>query len=399
MSRLLILGASTLQLPAILKAKEMGHYVAVADYNPQAIGILFADEFFPASTIDIEAICQVAKTFHPDGIMTLATDMPMRSLAAVAEKFGLPGISVQTALRCTDKGEMIRAFKADGVASPWYHIVENESVLKSIISELSFPCIIKPTDNAGSRGVILVHAVEELSRAYRYSREQSRHGTVIIEEYMQGPEVSVEVMTVDGIPHILAVTDKLTTGAPYFVEMGHSQPSRLSKTTIDTIKDLAVKAIRSVGINMGPAHVEMIVTAQGPKMVELGARMGGDCITTHLVPLSTGIDMVKATIDISLGLYPDIEPKFEQGSAIRYFQVCPGKIYSIEGINAARKIAGICDIICTKKIGDLVTDIHSSIDRMGCVIAQRGDAAAAIEACEQVMKQIKIEIYEEKSGK
>ena len=204
---------------------------------------------------------------------------------------------------------------------------------------------------------------------------------------MQGPEVSVEVMTVDGIPHILAVTDKLTTGAPYFVEMGHSQPSRLSKTTIDTIKDLAVKAIRSVGINMGPAHVEMIVTAQGPKMVELGARMGGDCITTHLVPLSTGIDMVKATIDISLGLYPDIEPKFEQGSAIRYFQVCPGKIYSIEGINAARKIAGICDIICTKKIGDLVTDIHSSIDRMGCVIAQRGDAAAAIEACEQAMKQ------------
>ena len=119
MSRLLILGASTLQLPAILKAKEMGHYVAVADYNPQAIGILFADEFFPASTIDIEAICQVAETFHPDGIMTLATDMPMRSLAAVAEKFGLPGISVQTALRCTDKGEMIRAFKADGVASPW----------------------------------------------------------------------------------------------------------------------------------------------------------------------------------------------------------------------------------------------------------------------------------------
>ena len=116
MSRLLILGASTLQLPAILKAKEMGHYVAVADYNPQAIGILFADEFFPASTIDIEAICQVAETFHPDGIMTLATDMPMRSLAAVAEKFGLPGISVQTALRCTDKGEMIRAFKADGVA-------------------------------------------------------------------------------------------------------------------------------------------------------------------------------------------------------------------------------------------------------------------------------------------
>lgn len=80
-------------------------------------------------------------------------------------------------------------------------------------------------------------------------------------------------------------------------------------------------------------------------------------------------------------------------------QVCPGKIYSIEGINAARKIAGICDIICTKKIGDLVTDIHSSIDRMGCVIAQRGDAAAAIEACEQAMKQIKIEIYEEKSGK
>ena len=390
MKRLLIIGASILQLPAIKKAKELGHYVAVADYNPNAVGIEYADEFFNASTIDIEAICNVAEEFKPDGIMTLATDMPMRSIAAATTLLGLPGISMDTAIKSTDKGEMIKAFKEHKVESPWYYIIEQESQLQEVIPVIEYPCILKPTDNAGSRGVKLVNSETELVEAYQYSLSQSRGGWVILEEYMNGPEVSVEIMVVDGKPHVLQVTDKLTTGAPYFVEMGHNQPSMLSEEDILKIKDLACRAVMSVGINCGPSHVEIMLTPSGPKMVELGARMGGDCITTHLVPLSTGIDMIKATIDVSLGLEPDIKPTLSKGSAIRFFDAACGVISSINGVDDALSVYGIHEISFTKSIGDLITDIHSSLDRCGFVIAQCDNVSKAIEACENAKQMIKI---------
>lgn len=392
MKKLLIIGASILQLPAIKKAKELGHYVAVADFNPNAVGIPFADKFYNASTIDIDAICEVAKDFHPDGIMTLATDMPMRSIAAATSLLGLPGISMDTAIKSTDKGEMIKAFKEHGVESPWFYIIEKEKQLQEVMPCIEYPCILKPTDNAGSRGVMMVNSEAELMEAYQYSVSQSRGGWVILEEYMTGPEVSVEVMVVDGEPHVLQVTDKLTTGAPYFVEMGHNQPSMLPTNDVERIKDLACRAVKSVGINCGPSHVEIKLTPSGPKMVELGARMGGDCITTHLVPLSTGVDMIKATIDVSLGLTPNITPTLQKGSAIRFLDAPNGIIKVIEGVEKAQNIDGVQEVSLTKAIGEEVTDIHSSLDRCGFVIAQCDSANDAIEVCEKAKKEIQITI-------
>jgi len=126
MGKLLIIGASVLQLPAIRKAKEKGFYVGVVDYNPNAVGVAYADEFFNVSTIDVEGVVEVAKQFRPDGIMTLATDMPMRSIAAACKACGLPGIDYETAVKATDKAEMIKAFAAHGVEHPWYYIVSDE---------------------------------------------------------------------------------------------------------------------------------------------------------------------------------------------------------------------------------------------------------------------------------
>ena len=392
MSRLLIIGASILQLPAIKKAKELGHVVAVADYNPDAIGISYADKYYNASTIDIPAICDVAEDFRPDGIMTLATDMPMRSIAAATTLLGLPGISMDTAIKATDKWEMIKAFKRHGVESPWFYVVENENGWNVIKQQITCPCVLKPTDNAGSGGVILVETIEKLDEAYLYSKQQSREGKIIVEEYMRGDEISVEVIVCQGEVHILAVTDKLTTGAPYFVEMGHTQPSCLSKVDLLKIKDLTVRAVKAVGIEEGPAHVEIMLTDQGPKMIELGARMGGDNITTHLVPLSTGINMVEATIDVALGAKPDIEPKLHCCSAIRYFKVPCGVIKSIKGIEKAKIIPGIREITFTKSIGESVTPIHCSNDRVGFVIAQAETIESVTKVCEEAMKRIVIEI-------
>ena len=388
----MIIGASVLQLPAIQKAKKMGLHVAVVDFNPQAIGIPYADKYYNASTMDEDAVLAAAEDYQPDGIMTLATDMPMRGVAKVAEKLGLPGISYDTAVKATDKFEMIKAFKAHDVASPWFFTVDYLDELKALESQLSYPCVMKPTDNAGSHGVVLAKCFDNLSREYEYSRESARHGKVIIEEYLQGDEVSVEVMVVDSEVHILQITDKLTTGAPHFVEMGHSQPSRHPLEIQKAIKDLASKACQSVGINQGPAHVEMMVTERGPVMIELGARMGGDNITTALVPLSTGIDMVKATIDVAMGNQPDIVPKWNLGAAIRYMDAPYGIIQSIDGIEDAKQMAGVQQIIMTKAIGDFSTPIHCSNDRIGSVIAQADTADAAVKACKDAKNKIIITI-------
>lgn len=394
MKRLFIIGASILQLPAIKKAKELGMCVAVADYNPNAIGIPYADKYYNVSTIDEEGIYLAAKDFMADGIMTLATDMPMRALAYSCERLGLIGISYDTAIKSTDKGEMIKAFEKHKVPHPFYTIAENGLVEN--YDNLKFPMITKPVDNSGSRGVMLVHNPNELREALLYSSENGRSGDVIVEEYMQGPEVSVEVMVTEGRPHVLQITDKLTTGAPHFVEMGHSQPSALSSDTQKKIIDVATQAVAAVGIQNGPAHVEIIVTEEGPKMVELGARMGGDCITTHLVPLSTGVDMVRNTIDVSLGLKPDVEKKFDKGAAIRYFDAPCGVIASIEGIEAAKNVEGVKEISFVKNVGDIVGDINGSGDRIGFVISQGDTSEAAIASCLKALSVLNIVVKEKK---
>lgn len=393
MKKLLIIGASILQLPAIKKAKEMGLYVAVADFNPNAIGIQYADEYFNASTMDENAILEVAKIFKPDGIMTLATDMPMRSVAKVSDTLGLNSISYETAVKATDKYDMIKAFEKHQVPAPWFYLIKNHEELNQLKDKLSYPCIIKPTDNAGSHGVVKIHSYEELIDKYEYSHSCSRRGNVIIEEYLDGQEVSVEVMVVDGKVNIIQITDKLTTGAPYFVEMGHSQPSSLDLDIQNQIKDVAERACKAIGINQGPAHVEMKVTSQfGPKMIELGARMGGDNITTHLVPLSTGIDMVETTIKLALGEEINIVPTLKCASAIRYFEAPFGKIKSIENFKEALKIEGVKQISFTKNVGEESTPIQCSNDRIGFVIAQAKNVETAIKVCEKAMELIKIEI-------
>ena len=387
MKRLLVIGASVLQAPAIRRAKEMGLYVAAADFNPHAVGIPLADEYYNVSTIDEEGVYRAAKDFGADGVMTLATDMPMRALAHACGRLGMVGLDYDSAVRATDKGEMIRAFERAGVAHPWYQVIPAG---EKPAPGYAFPLVVKPTDNSGSRGVMLVRGEAELAEALRYASENGRRGDVIMEEYLEGPEVSVEVMVVDGTPHVLAITDKLTTGAPHFVEMGHSQPSRLPMAAQEAISDLACRAALAVGIVNGPAHAEIILTAKGPKMVEIGARMGGDCITTHLTPLSTGIDMVGGVIRIALGETPDLTRTLDKGAAIRYFDVPAGVIRAIEGVEEARRIPGVQEITFVKQPGDPVDAIGSSGDRAGFVIAQADTVQEAVAVCEKAMAVVRI---------
>lgn len=392
MKTVLCLGASIMQIEAIKKAKEMGYYTIAVDYDRNAAGRDLADEFYEVSTIDVSAVLNVAKKCHIDGVVTVATDMPVRTAAVLSEELGIPGISKEVAIRATDKIEMIKAFQKHQVPSPKFWIVENDASFQRQKKELEYPVIFKPQESSGGRGVILVKREEDTRQAYEYTKSFSKTGEILIEEYLDGPEVSVEVICENKEVHVLAITDKLTTGAPFFVEMGHCQPSAFSEEIKTAIETVAVQAIRAVGIGNGPVHVEMKVTQDGPKMIELGARMGGDFITTHLVPLSTGIDMMKLVIENACGEKINIPKNNRYGSAIRFFSSESGRLEDVTGIGEALSVNGVKYVLLFKKTGSSITDIHNSLDRVGCVIAQGRSNQESIEICEKALKKIEIKI-------
>lgn len=395
--KIMILGASILQLPAIEKAKEMGLEVIAVDMNPDAEGFKVPGVIKEViSTIDTPAIIEAARRHRIDGIMTLATDMPMRSVASVAKEMGLTGIDEGTALRATNKAEMRKALKAYNVPVPRFFTVSDESEYNEVVKQFSVPFIVKPVDSSGSRGIFEVADITDqnmVRKAYDYCKPYSKTGDVIVEEYMSGPEVSVETLSIDGTCHVLQITDKLTTGAPHYVEMGHSQPTRHSKEIAKKISETAIAANKAIGIKNGPSHTEIIITGEGPKIVEIGARLGGDCITTHLVPLSTGVDMVECNIRIAMGEKPDISCKYNRGSAIRYLSTENGVIKNIKGLDAAKKTDGVVQVSIVHNVGDRVDGIKSSGDRVGFVIAQGRNAAEAIKNAESALSTIKVEVH------
>ena len=395
--KIMILGASILQLPAIEKAKEMGLEVIAVDMNPDAEGFKVPGVIKEViSTIDTPAIIEAARRHRIDGIMTLATDMPMRSVASVAKEMGLTGIDEGTALRATNKAEMRKALKAYNVPVPRFFTASDESEYNEVVKQFSVPFIVKPVDSSGSRGIFEVADITDqnmVRKAYDYCKPYSKTGDVIVEEYMSGPEVSVETLSIDGPCHVLQITDKLTTGAPHYVEMGHSQPTRHSKEIAKKISETAIAANKAIGIKNGPSHTEIIITGEGPKIVEIGARLGGDCITTHLVPLSTGVDMVECNIRIAMGEKPDISCKYNRGSAIRYLSTENGVIKNIKGLDAAKKTDGVVQVSIVHNVGDRVDGIKSSGDRVGFVIAQGRNAAEAIKSAESALSTIKVEVH------
>ena len=371
--KILILGASILQLPAIEKAVDMGLQVIVLDMNPNAIGFQVPGVFCEViSTIDTDKAIESAKRHHIDGVMTLATDMPMRTVAAIAKTCGLVGISEDTAVKATDKSIMRQVLLQAGVPVPAFYRIENRNEFTAAVNHLHLPFLVKPADSSSSRGIYLVKSKDEAENAYEYAKSFSRNGVVVAEEYMTGPEVSVETLAYEGTVHVIQITDKITTGAPHFVEMGHTQPTKMDCAS--EIEKIAIKANKAIGIENGPSHTEIIITEEGPKIVEIGARLGGDCITTHLVPLSTGVNMVEACIRIALGEKPDIRPTIHCGSAIRYFHQHAGVIKDIQGIDEAKQIEGIKQISIVHGIGEKITDITDSGSRLGFVIAQGTDS-------------------------
>lgn len=392
-----MLGGSRLQVPAIEAARKLGFRVVCADYDPGAPGFDAADARSLTSTLDVEGIEALARREGASFVITSASDAPVWVAAEVSRRLGLPsGISPEDAVCATQKDAMRERLSARGVPVPMFCACENAGQFGNALERFGFDCIAKPADSAASRGVRLVtpgdrlRNVEELFESFRAF---SRKGVVMVEQRVTGEEVSVEAMTVDGRTTVLSITDKLTTEPPYFVELGHTEPSRLPKADRELIVDVALRTVEAIGIVSGPSHTEIMMTEDGPRVIETAARLGGDFITSMLVPISTGVNLVEGSVAVALGIDYDFAPKWSRGAAVRFVTVdSPGTIRAIRGADGLRGIKGVEDVTLYLSEGDAISEPRSSNDRVGHVICAGPDAGSAAELAEWAMREIVVDL-------
>ena len=394
MKKLLVLAAGLLQVPVIKKAGEMGYYVIAADDDLEAPGMALADKaIVPGGLMDEDKMVAIAKEEQVDGVIHPCSEVAMNVMGRINDELGLCGISKEIAIRATNKHLMREAFEKYGAPSPKSILTKDEEdAWATFCNEFDTNAILKPSRNSGSRGIAKVVkgiSKDEFISLYRRALYESRDHQVLIEQFIEGSEFSVEVIVWQGEPHVLAVTDKKTTEAPYFVELGHNQPSVFPDNIQQKLKDGAIAGCKALGLTYCAAHCELKVQNGEAYLMEIGARMGGDFISTELTHLSTGIDMVAATIDVVLGIEPDLTPKTKgQGVCIRYFTPKPGLLKAIENEIALER-SDVYDAEIYHHIGDTIPEVRSSLDRSGHVIVTGETAEIAIGLVDNLINQVK----------
>ena len=318
MQKLGIIGASYLQLPLIRKAKAMGLETHVFAWAAGDVGEGEADHFYPISIVERERILEECRRIGIDGICSIASDLAMLTVNYVAQQMGLTSNSMAATEVSTNKSLMRQRFAQMGDPSPRSVRVTPETKLDAI--DLAYPLIVKPVDRSGSRGVTKITRPDQLAGAVERAMAQGFEKAAVVEEFAEGIEYSVESLSWQGAHTVLAVTRKYTTGAPGFIETGHIEPAGLDAGTLKRVEAVTRHALTSLGLTCGASHTEIKIDRDGAiRLIEIGGRMGGDCIGSALVELSTGIDFVRAVIETALGREPeDIEPLFHRAAAVRF---------------------------------------------------------------------------------
>ena len=404
---LFIVSGGAESIPGIQRAKNMGLHVVVSDINPQAPGFEIADDRVIADTYGVEDTIAAAlhyhKTIRPvDGVMCIASDVPL-TVASVAHALGLPGISIETALLASDKLGMKERFAEKGLSIPWFCRVDSVTHLHYILSERGFPVVLKPVDSRGARGVLRLTESVDLAWAYEHSVSFSPSGRVMVEEYLEGPQISTESAIINGKAFTPGFTDRnyefLEHFTPYIIENGGHQPSVLTTEQQNSVSRLAERAALAMGITTGIAKGDMVLTKDGPKVIEIAARLSGGWFSTDQIPLATGVDLIGAAIRLALGekvAEEDLIPQYQKGVAIRYFFPEPGRVVRIKDTEQFRDRSWVHRLGFFVEPGDIVEHVTNHTKRAGFVITTGKTRDQAIKRAQQVVNTIEIETIDDR---
>lgn len=366
---LAIIGASYLQLPLIEKAKEMGYTTHVFAWAADDVGETAADFFYPISIVETDAIAEKCREIGVCGICSIASDLAAITVNTVANALGLPGNSPEATRKSTNKYAMRKAFAQAGDASPKSILIERPEDAERL--QLSYPVIVKPTDRSGSRGIYKVEREEDLKPAILSALENGFEKRVLIEEFAEGTEYSVECISYRGTHSFLALTLKYTTGAPRFIETGHMEPAPVDEKTLARVKAVVFHALDTLGIENGASHSEIKIADDGSiKIIEIGGRMGGDCIGSDLVRLSTGYDFTRMVIQTACGIAPDFTKTCTPRAAACRFLFSQEDVAELDRLQREQpeRLVRIADFH-PEKLGE----IRDSSQRAGCYITYLSD--------------------------
>ncbi len=357
--KIVIIGATDFQNQLILKAKDLGYETHVFAWETGDVGEKTADYFYPISIVEKEQILDVCRKIQPAAICSIASDLAVLTVGYVARALGLTANSERCDHISTNKYEMRRALQDAGIYTPSYLKVKQlDSETMSRIQNFSFPIIVKPTDRSGSRAIMKLDSLDGLEEAVNSAVEQSFENAALVEEFLHGKEYSCESISYEGEHKLLAVTEKFTTGAPHYIETGHIEPASISHSLKEKIEKEVYQALDALDIQYGASHAEIKIDEnENICIVEVGARMGGGCIGSDLVPLSTGNDYMKMVIDIACGRKPIIQNnQTKTNAAVRFIM----QEKDLELLDAAK------DRLHIERISEMNMEDHHMVTDDGC---------------------------------
>ncbi|MFP4152257.1 MAG: ATP-grasp domain-containing protein [Alkalispirochaeta sp.] len=392
-----LLGGGLMQLPAIEEAKHLGLVRHLADGNSACPGRERVESFHHVDLRDTDRLLEVARTI-PDlrGVFTAGTDFS-RSVAYVAEQLGLPGITREVAERATDKGLMRETLARGGVNVPRYRVFHDGSEPEPTFP---LPWVVKPVDNMGARGVILVHSRSDLDNAVRSAREFARSKRVIVEEYIPGEEYSLDALIYDGTVRITGIGARHIFFRPRFVELGHTIPARLNGDEYRALVDTFTAAIHAIGIDRGAAKGDIFLDHDNDGVPfatvgEVAARLSGGFMSGWTFPLATGIPLTRLGIEVALGESPEpvrFSAVHDLVSAERALISAPGTVRAIETsvtpVSSASGNTGVREVFINCTPGDRVVPPRNNVEKVANVIALGADADEAARIAADALDRI-----------
>lgn len=378
----LILGASRYYLRSIEATRRAGYRVLAVDRNPQSEGFAAADFSAPCDIVDKAGVLALAKQYNIAGIVPV-NDYGVPTAAYVSGMLGLPGISEETAFLASDKDAMRRRWIEKGIPCPQVECAETAEAITAAAHRIGFPCILKPAHGIGgaSRGVVVVQRAEELPAAIVFAQQFYADKATLIETFVQAEvEHSAEVLVCNGVPHVIAISDKIKTPLPYRVDKNVIYPTRITGDRLDQLKKVIADSVLALGITSGAAHVELATTPTGFILFELGARCGGGGTPEPIVPYVTGVQEFVELVRICCGDEPvNISPVQQRGCNYHFITLAPGTVKRVTGMDEILNHPDVLDAELFAKPGTTVVPVTVGTERSGFIIVGGETAEAALK--------------------
>lgn len=364
MRKIAVIGANEPLIPFYKQAKALGYYIVGIAWEKGAVCKKYCDRFYPISFSDKETVLRVCKEECIDGITSFSLESALPTLVYVARAMGLVSNTEECVRRTENKYAQRLAFENNGIPVPRYFKLHKGDRCDSL--QMRFPIIVKPLDSGGSQGITKLDSLDALPEALDAAYTHSRTENAIVEEFIDGREFSVESISHNGKHYILQITDKVTSGAPHFIEMAHHQPADITEEMAFKIRNTVDNALTALKIENSPSHTELKVNSRGEiYIIEIGARMGGDRITCDLVRLSTGYDMVKGVIELATGRFVEPVLPLNLFSGVYFYSKLAPEIGDI-----IRNSSHYPQIVECELKDDPLPEVRSNADRGGFLIYQ-----------------------------